>query len=344
MKGTVVALDEIDGRKAAALLVDGALEDLLVDARDDTPRPGAIYRALCDRPVKGQGGMFLRLPEGSAYLRGAKGLKPGQPLLVQVTGWAEDGKAVPVTQRVLFKSRFVIVTPDAPGINISRTIRDEEQRVRLREIVDDVLGDAEGIGLILRSQAASGTDAEVAEDIAAMAELAGAVTRDTTGTSPELLLDGPDSHALAWREWPMPDVLGDAPGSFAIHGIDALIDTARRPRLPLPGGAFAYIEPTRALIAVDVNTGADTTPAAGLKANIALARALPRALRIRGLGGQITLDLAPMPKKDRRPFEQALRAAFKADQIDTALAGWTPLGHFELQRKRERRPLSEAFA
>jgi Ribonuclease G/E len=50
-----------------------------------------------------------------------------------------------------------------------------------------------------------------------------------------------------------------------------------------------------------------------------------------------------MPKKDRRSFEMSLRAAFKADRIETILAGWTPLGHFELQRKRERLPLSEVL-
>ena len=104
-----------------------------------------------------------------------------------------------------------------------------------------------------------------------------------------------------------------------------------------------YVEPTRALVAVDVNTGGDTSPAAGLKANIAAVRDLPRQLRTRGLGGQITLDLAPMAKRDRQAFESIMRSAFKNDSIDTTLAGWTPLGHFELQRKRERLPLADGF-
>ena len=104
-----------------------------------------------------------------------------------------------------------------------------------------------------------------------------------------------------------------------------------------------YVEPTRALVAVDVNTGGDTSPAAGLKANLAAARELPRQLRLRGLGGQITLDLAPMAKKDRRGFETALRAAFRKDGVETALVGWTPLGHYELQRKRDRVALSEVL-
>ena len=95
---------------------------------------------------------------------------------------------------------------------------------------------------------------------------------------------------------------------------------------------------------VCVNSGLDTSPAAGLKANIAAARDLPRQLRLRGLGGQVTVDFAPMPKKDRGTLEQVLRAAFKGEGAETTLAGWTPLGCFELQRKRDRRPLAEILA
>ena len=104
-----------------------------------------------------------------------------------------------------------------------------------------------------------------------------------------------------------------------------------------------YIEPTRALTAVDINTGADTSPAAGLKANIAALRALPRALRLRGLGGQIVVDPAPVPKRERRRLEDVAKASLRADNIETTLVGWTPLGHLEFVRKRERLPLHEGL-
>ncbi|MEP2184750.1 ribonuclease E/G, partial [Roseibium sp.] len=122
------------------------------------------------------------------------------------------------------------------------------------------------------------------------------------------------------------------------------LDRVSSSQVSLGGGASIFVEPTRALVAVDVNTGSDASLAAGVKANMACAKALPRALRLRGLGGQITLDLAPMPKKDRRTFESALRAAFRADDVDTTLVGWTPLGHYELQRKRARPVLAEVLA
>ncbi|SFP78223.1 ribonuclease E/G [Tranquillimonas alkanivorans] len=339
MKGRVIVLDTLGGRPAAAMMLDGRLDDLLVSPPEDEPRPGAVYRATLDRPMKGQGGVTVRLPEGRGFLRQIKGVRPGQPVLVQVTGYAEDGKAVPVTTRVLFKSRYAIVTPDAPGINISRSIKDEERRVRLMEIADELReGLPEGAGLILRSSCESGADDDVAADIAAMTDLAAKVLADEAG-EPELLVEGPDPHELAWRDWPEPDLLHTDPGGFEAHGVLDAVDALRSGRMELPGGGFAFVEPTRALVAVDVNTGGDTSLAAGLKANIALARALPAVLRCRGLGGQITLDVAPMPKKERRTFEQVIGAAFRADPVDTVLAGWTPLGHYELQRKRDRLPL-----
>ncbi len=339
MKGRTIVLDHLDGREAAALMADGKLDDFLIDS--DAPTLGTVYRARADRPVKGQGGMFLTTPDGPAFLRQVKGLAPGQMLLVQVTGCAEDGKALPVTQKLLFKSRYAIVTPDAPGLNISRSIRDEDERDRLLEIAHDAMGDL-GFGLILRSACVGADPDEIAEDVLAMISLARQVL-DDEGDQPEVLAEGDSPHLLAWREWVEPADLERDPGGFERLGVLEELDAARGIHEPLPGGGFLYVEPTRAFVAVDVNTGKDTSLAAGVKANMSCAKTLARALRVRGLGGQIVIDPAPMPKKDRRAFESALRAAFKADSEETVLVGWTNLGHFELQRKRGRVPLSEVL-
>ncbi len=338
MKGRVIALGHVNDIEAAALLVDGRLEDLVFES--EGPAPGTIYRAIAGRPVKGQGGMFMNTPDGMGFLRQIKGLAPGDSLLVQVTGYAEPGKAIPVTAKLLFKSRYAIVTPSAPGINISRAIKDDDIRDALLEIAHGEMAGAE-MGLILRSSCAGADAEDIAQDIASMRDLAGTVNSDASGSEPERLVDGDTPHGFAWREWTdAADVVRDET-CFEGLGILDQIEELRDARSALSGGAFMFTEPTRALTAVDVNTGTDTSPAAGLKANLAAARGLPRQLRLRGLGGQITLDLAPMAKKDRRQFETALRAAFRADTVETTLVGWTPLGHFELQRKRDRVALSE---
>lgn len=344
MKGRVVAFDRIAGRDAAALIVDGRLEDLLIDPPEDAPPgPGAIFRAVADRPMKGQGGLFVKLPQGQGFLRQGKGISAGKPLLVQVSGRAEPGKAVPVTTRLLFRSRYCIVTPEAPGLNIARGIVEEEDRARLSVLAAEGMAGADpDLGLILRSASATANEDDVSADIAETRALAEAVCADTDG-APELLVDAPDAALAAWRDWadPAPDELWQEPGCFAELGVPEMIDALLTPAVPLAGGGRMYVEPTRALVAVDVNTGADSSPAAGLKANVAAARELPRQLRLRGFGGQVIIDFAPMPKRDRARLDQVLKAAFRAEGGEAALAGWTPLGNYELQRKRDRAPLSE---
>ncbi|AGI68467.1 putative E/G family ribonuclease [Octadecabacter antarcticus 307] len=337
MKGRMIVLDHVAGREAAALLVDGKLQDLMIDD-EGAPRPGAIFRAICDRPLKGQGGMMLRLPDGeTAFLRQGKGLAPGQAILVQVTGYADDGKAIPVTDRVLFKSRYAIVTPGKLGINVSRSIKDDDVRNRVLACAHDE-GVSEGFGLILRSSCEGGADADIIEDIAAMDAMASAIMADSDGVA-EALTDGDGPHGLAWREWVEPATVVTDAGGFEHHGVLDQMTALSSARVGLEASAFMYVEPTRALIAVDVNTGGDTSPASSLKANIAASKALPRELRLRGLGGQVVIDMAPMSKAHRKQIESSLRSAFRADSIDTALVGWTPLGHYELQRKRERLPI-----
>ncbi len=342
MKGRVIALGEIGGRPAAALIVDGRLDDLIADPPPEAgPRPGEIHRGRAERLMKGQGGIFVSLAGGArGFLRDTKGIAPGRPVLVQVQGTAEPGKAVPLTTRLILKGRAAIVTPGAPGINVSRQLRDEDARTRLLAIAEGagVPGDT---GLILRSAAAAAPDAAVAGEIAALLDLAARIAGDVAG-APELLLDAADAHEAAMRDWtdPPPDAVEEGPDAFARAGIEAAVAALGEASVPLQGGAGMVIEPTRALIAVDVNTGGDTPPAAGLTANIAAIRELPRQLRLRGLGGIVVIDLAPLSRRDRAAFEQQARAAFRGDTVETTLAGFTPAGNYELIRRRDRFPLA----
>jgi len=340
MKGRQILVDSINGQEAAALMVDGQLDDFLLDSNRSFPRPGAIYRAAADRPLKGMHGMMLKLGDGqTGFLKDARGVKPGERLTVQISTFAEGTKAAPVALRLLFKSRFVIVTPDAPGINVARSIRDEEERVRLLDLAHEAF-DGIGHGLILRSACAGQSREDILADISQMLNICSDILADQS-TEPQLLLDAPSAGNMAWNEWttPAPDAFIEEDGCFERHDLWQHIEALNAPKVALDGGAYMYVEPTRALVAIDINTGADFSPAAALKANISACRTLPRALRLRGLGGQITVDFAPLAKKDRRQIEQVIKAAFKKDSVDTMILGWTPLGHLELQRKRSRLPL-----
>ncbi|MGI9395082.1 MAG: ribonuclease E/G, partial [Boseongicola sp.] len=277
MKGTLAIFDTINGAGAAALLCDGLLDDLLIDAPDNRIRPGAIFRAKAGRPMKGQGGMMLDTPQGRVFLRNAKSVPPGDCLLVQATTYSEPDKATPVTDRIVIKGRFALATPGAPGRNLSREIKDEERRVALRDLTEGIT-DPE-IGLVIRSAASDADDEAVRSDADAVVELARKMISGASGSEPELLLDGPDAAEIARREWPMSDMSDDAADGFERHGVTEMIAAQTHPRADLPGSGAIFIEPTRALVSVDINTGGDTSPAAGLKANLAAMRALPRLLR-----------------------------------------------------------------
>ncbi len=338
MKGRVIALGDWHGHEAAALLQDGRLDDLLIDDNSQ-PRPGTIFRATCERILRGQGA-FLRLPGGeSAWLRQGRGLVPGQAALVQVTGVAEGAKAVPVTDRVLFKGRYAIITPAAPGVNVSRAIRDDALRAQLVTLAGEP---PPGMGVILRSSCEGADDAAITDELRLLTGLAIQVMGHA-GTAPERLVDGDGPHDHALREWSADHVLREA-NILDSLGVTGQIAALASPLVDLGGSATMSIETTRAFVAVDVNTGGDTTPAAALKANLAAARYLPRQLRLRGLGGQIVVDFVNMPKGQRQPLDQSLRSVFRADPVETSLVGWTAMGLYELNRKRERVPLARLIA
>lgn len=330
---------------AAALMVDGRLEDLLIDPdpADPTPRPEAIHRAVAGRPMKGTGGMIVELGAGATgFLRGARLPAPGARLLVQVAGWAEPGKAPPVTSRLTLKGRLAILTPGAPGVNVSRAIPEGAARDALARLAAAAMDGAPAeLGLILRSLAADADPASVAAEIAELRGRWKALAAAAAGPG-ACLIPAPGAAEFARREWrEHPDEPEtESPDALAAAGVWERVAELLRPNVPLGAGALA-IEGTRALVAVDVNTGGDLSPAAALKANLAAARELPRQLRLRGLGGQVAIDFAPLAKRDRPRVEAALRAALRLDDIDTTLAGWTPLGLLELLRKRARRPLVE---
>ncbi|MBC6441541.1 MAG: ribonuclease E/G [Rhodobacteraceae bacterium] len=343
-RGRIILTDTWRGRDCAVLITDGAVQDLLVDADTDTPRPGAIYRAKTLRPMKGQGGLTLDLGTGKrGYLRHAKGIRPGQVMLVQVTSFAGSGKASPVTPKLIFKGRYAAVTPGTPGWNLARRIRNEAERDRLNGLVlEGMDGAAPNLGLIIRSAADGTEDRQIAEDIATVRRLAEAVVEDVNGP-PQLLVDAPTAEHAARRDWPAPDEVLREAGCLANLGLDEVLDDLFHPAAPLPGGGMLVIEPTTAFVAVDVNTGGDTSFAAGLKANLGVAQELPRQLRLRGLGGQIVVDMAPMAQKERCLVADAFRKSLRADRIETRIVGWTSLGHLELQRKRVRIPLTLAL-
>jgi Ribonuclease G/E len=347
MKGWVIAVeDRPDGGKLAALLVDGRVEDLLVDPPDDdrAPRPEALVWGRVDRVVPAMGAAFLSLPDGQTGWLRVEDAAPGRMMLAQVARWAEPHKAAPLTERPVLKGRLAMLTPGAPGVNVSRGLKGHALRERLAAAgAAGMAGAAEDCGLVIRTAAEDADDDQILQEISRLRAEWAAATAAAAGNAPKLLRPAPDAAARAFRDWPAPDAADIGEDAFERLGVWDAIEALRSPRVDLPGGAWMTVEATSALVAVDVNTGDDFSKGAAVNANQAACAELARQLRLRGLGGVIYIDLAPLKKGARQGVEAALKRAFTGDPVETHVAGWTPMGAVEINRRRERRPLWEVL-
>ncbi len=154
-------------------------------------------------------------------------------------------------------------------------------------------------------------------------------------------LDGTSVSALSLQDWPLSSVRDDKPGSLARFGGHEAVDALRSTRVMFGKGSLVA-EPTRALMAVDMNSAGSSSTAAGERR---ISRPLEPATRasLTRSGGQIVIDIAPRAKRDRCRVEDTAKSAFRACPVDTTLAGWTPLGHIACPRKCERLPLHEVM-
>ena len=325
---------------AAAVLDRGVLIDFLIEAAPFHLAPGAVLGAAVSRRLKAQGAWVVQLPEGrNGFLRTARSLDPGERIAVQVSGYAEPGKLAPVTDRIELRDRYAVVTYLRDGINISRKIKDKTARHRLKQTAERARREG-GPGVVLRSSALHACESELASEIGALSEDIDRIKAARGQYSVKLIREAPGVLNRAVAAWGDEDFNIDAgDDSFARHEICEHLEPFRQTESALPNGGNIVIEPTRTLVAVDVNSGADTTAKAGLKSNLAAVRALPTQLRVRGLGGQIVVDFAPVRTDERDVVRTSLAQAFRDDRVATTLVGWTGLGHFEMHRHRDRLPL-----
>ncbi len=332
-KGAFIAFDTFNSRGCAAMLYDGLLVDLLMDM-PDAVLPEAIYFAQAGRDLPRQKAMMVDLGAGATGFLKYKTPLIERAFLVQVKTHVGEGKAAPVRESPLLKGRYVIlVLGESGAVNVSKAI-DADRRDALKTAVADAAGEA---SIILRTACQDGLLADIIAELRDMISLAADIRARCSGggIAVGLVHAAPSARVLALRDWGDVPIIDEA-GCFERLGVADQIESLDSPIAGLPNGARMVIESTSALVAVDVDTGGDFGGDAGARANFACAGDLPRQLRLRGLGGQIVIDPAPMPKRDRARWEMILRKALTGDDVPTEMVGWTKLGHYELQRKRSR--------
>lgn len=312
---------------------------------------------------------------------GAKTLAPGDELIIQVEKDAVKTKAPVVTCRLSFAGRYCVLTAGKPGVNFSSRLTDQSFKRRVRPVLEEAVRARghEACGLIVRTNAGEAGEEQLLAELAVLFDqyesvqnqgnhrvcysclyrsLPGymASVRDSLGGSLEAVLtDQADvyeelKHYLALNQQKDLEKLSfyDDPllSLGALYSLDKVMEEALGKRVWLKSGGYLVIEPTEAMVVIDVNTGKysgkKTLQETILKINLEAAVEIAHQIRLRNLSGIILVDFIDMePGENREILLKALSEAVSADPVKTAVVDMTKLNLVEMTRKKVRRPLHE---
>src|SRR4249920_2690396 len=310
-------------------------------------------------------------------------LKEGQEILVQVVKEPLGTKGARLTSHVTMPGRFLVFMPTVDHVGVSRKIESREERSRLRGIVKK-FRDEHGFvgGVIIRTAASGRSEADIVSDLSYFHEIWTEVRRKMENRRPPAVLfqeqslvtkllrdmltedytairlDDEAEHrrvvALVERIMPasLPRVkmyTKEFP-IFEEYGIQAEIDKALRPKVWLKSGGYLVINPTEALVAIDVNTGRYVGKKSGrledtiVKTNLEAVKEIVRQLRLRDVGGIIVLDFIDMEeKKNRQKVLQAVELELKKDRSPSKALQVSDFGLIIITRKRVKQSLERVM-
>jgi ribonuclease G len=300
-------------------------------------------------------------------------LKKGQTLPVQVTKEPIGTKGCRVTAQISLPGRFLVYMPYASKVGVSRKIESREQRAKLREMVSKLLPKDAG-GVIVRTVAEGVTEEHFRREIESLLQLWRKINRKKTFVrrAPALLqretsltrgiirdlfsakVDAlhVDSKELyneieQYLNQIDPELMGrvhlyaEPTPLFDKFDIESEIRDLFKARVELPTGGSLIIQPTEALVSIDVNTGRYTgkkdPEKTILRTNLEAAREIARQIRLRDIGGIIVCDFIDMEtRSNREKVLQELRTHLGRDRARTKALAVSELGLVEMTRQRVR--------
>ena len=306
-------------------------------------------------------------------------IKKRQILLVQVVKEERGTKGAALTTFLSIAGRYCVLMPNsARGGGISRKITDAAARKKLRSIATD-LEVPEGMGVIIRTAGLERTKAEIKRDfdyllrqweeiregtlkatapalIYGEADLIRRALRDLYANHvEEVLVEGEEGYksAKAFMKMMMPShakrvkPYKERIPLFQRYQVESQLDAMHSPTVQLKSGGYIVMNPTEALVAIDVNSGRSTRERnieeTAYKTNLEAADEVARQLRLRDLAGLIVIDFIDMDdRRNDRNVERRLKEALKNDRARIQLGRISPFGLLELSRQRLRPSLIEA--
>ena len=348
-----------------------------VDGREATPaesKEGAAPPRPQERTVSRPSGGNQGQPSISDLL------KEGQEIIVQIAKEPLGQKGARITSHIALPGRYVVYMPTLEHIGVSRKIASDEERLRLKRILQG-RRPGPGGGFITRTAAEGRTEEEIGadmeflyqlwQDIKAKAERKPAplllhhdldivqrVLRDQlTDSFKAIWIDNEDlyENVVSFVQRFQPALVGrvklytrEAP-IFDSFGITQELEKALHPKVWLKSGGYIVINQTEALVAIDVNTGKYVGKSNRLedtivKTNTEAVKEIVRQVRLRDLGGIIVIDFIDMDeRKNRQKVMQALEEAMRADRAPYKILQFNDFGLVAITRKRVKQSLERTL-
>jgi ribonuclease E len=298
-------------------------------------------------------------------------LKRNQKVIVQVTKEEMGSKGASLSTYISLPGRYLVVMPEASSAGgISRKIEDEEERKKLKEIVSQ-LAPPPDMGIIVRTAGLNRNKTELQRDLTYLQRLWSSVKeKSQQAPAPALIYQEHDLVIRSIRDYFTPDIqevlvdnrevyrrardffqavmpryqgrvklYRDKKPLFTKHQLEDQIEAIYSHKVELKSGGSVVIDPTEALVAIDVNSGRATKEKGieetAFKTNLEAAQEVARQLRLRDLGGLIVIDFIDMRNmKNIQEVEKALRQAVKRDKARTQVSRISQFGLLELSRQR----------
>ena len=306
-------------------------------------------------------------------------IKKRQILLVQVVKEERGNKGAALTTYLSLAGRYIVLMPNAiRGGGISRKIVNADDRRRLKKIMNDLDIPAR-MAVIVRTAGLSRSKTEIKRDLEYLlrrwqniraltmestapcvineeANLIRRSIRDLyTRDIEQILIEGDEGYKTAktFMKTMIPSHAArvkpyrDRIPLFVRYQIESQLDSMYGPELQLKSGGYLVINPTEALVAIDVNSGRATKERTieetALRTNLEAAEEIARQLRLRDLAGLIVIDFIDMDEnRNQRAVERKLKEAMRIDRARIRMGRISPFGLMELSRQRLRPSLAEA--
>ncbi len=382
--------------RIAAVFSEDQIEELVV--AKGTHQIGDIYLGIVENVLPGIDAAFVNIGDaerngfihvtdlGPLRLKRTAGaitelLAPQQKVLVQVMKEPTGSKGPRLTGKITLPGRYLVLMPFGRGVNLSRRIRNENERNRLRALA--ILLKPSGMGLLVRTEAEGVPEEAVIEDLESLQRQWEAIQQEASSTRAPALLNRDDDFVQrvlrdtytaevnrivvdtaagmrrvkqqisAWSsgkaaQGVLVDHHRERIPILDFFRVNAAIREALRPRVDLPSGGYIIIEPTEALTVIDVNSGSFTRSATAretvLWTNCEAATEIARQLRLRNIAGVIIVDFIDMDsRRDQLQVLEQFNKALKADKARPQIAQLSELGLVELTRKRQGQNVYELF-